>query len=112
MVVSIPRQARAGVDGDEVTEQPIKALPFKGRVGWGWVSPPHKHQEREGQTTWKPRATHGSGKNNANENFDAPRLTTNANSGNTCAANSSLARRSDDSHLSATKSIFWPSPKK
>src|SRR3546814_5442854 len=39
-VVIIPRQARAGVDGDEVTEQPIKALPFKGRVGWGWVSPP------------------------------------------------------------------------
>src|SRR3546814_15607056 len=80
-VVIIPRQARAGVDGDEVTEQPIKALPFKGRVGWGWVSPPHKHQEREGQTPWKPRATHGSGKNNATENFDAPRLTPHAKTG-------------------------------
>src|SRR3546814_1111493 len=77
--VIIPRQARAGVDGDEVTEQPIKALPFKGRVGWGWVSPPHKHQQREGQAPWKARATHGSGKNNANENFDATRLTPNAN---------------------------------
>src|SRR3546814_17271464 len=101
-VVIIPRQARAGVDGDEVTEQPIKALPFKGRVGWGWVSPPHKHQEREGQTPWKPRATHGSGKNNANENFDATRLTPNANSGNPCEANSSMARSSEGSILSAT----------
>src|SRR3546814_7960588 len=74
------------------------------RVGWGWVSPPHKHQEREGQTPWKPRATHGSGKNNANENFDATRLTPNANSGNPCEANSSMARSSEGSILSATTS--------
>src|SRR3546814_15912657 len=94
----MPRQTRAGVDGDEVTEQPIKALPFKGRVGWGWVSPPHKHQQREGQPPWKARATHGSGKNNANENFDATRLTPNANSGNPCEANSSMARSSEGRH--------------
>src|SRR3546814_2769452 len=36
--------------------QPIEALPFKGRVGWGWVSPPHKHHQEEQQTAMEGQA--------------------------------------------------------
>src|SRR3546814_7022612 len=36
--------------------QPIEALPFKGRVGWGWVSPPHKHHQEEEQTAMEGQA--------------------------------------------------------
>src|SRR3546814_10753090 len=36
--------------------QPIEALPFKGRVGWVWVSPPHKHHQEEEQTAMEGQA--------------------------------------------------------